>query len=206
MDGFDHVISGEDELRELIDPPMERALRKQLDHVDAHCVDFIARSRFFVLATTGADGSCDASPRGGPEGFVTVLDEHRLAIPDYTGNRRLDSHTNIVETGRAALLFLLPGMRETLRIQGRACLTTDPELRASMSDGPRHPRLAIGFTVEEAFLQCGKALVRSELWQTGTWPEELPSAAEIARTHARLGETVEEAEARIEESFAKRLW
>jgi uncharacterized protein len=170
MSRFQHRITSMDDLRALIPPPDAPAVRKNIDHLDAHCRAFIARAPFLVIATSGADGSCDASPRGGDPGFVRVLDDHSLAIPDYPGNRRLDSWANILASGQLQLLFFIPGVRETLRIGGRACLTRDPEILARLDDRGRTPRLALGVDVEIAFLQCGKSLVRSALWDPATWP------------------------------------
>ena len=132
---LDHAISAFDDLREHIGEPHQRVLDKQLDHLDRHCRDFIARSPIALLATADADGRCDCSPRGGPPGFARVLDERRLAIPDYTGNRRQDSHVNLLENPHVGLLFLLPGMGETLRVNGRATLTRDPELLEDLPTG-----------------------------------------------------------------------
>jgi predicted pyridoxine 5'-phosphate oxidase superfamily flavin-nucleotide-binding protein len=124
---LDSAITTFDELRQHIGEPRPAVLDKQLDHLDRHCRDFIARSPIALLATAGADGRCDCSPRGGPPGFARVLDERRLALPDYT-DRRQDSHTNVLENPNVGLLFLLPGMGETLRVNGRATLTRDPAL------------------------------------------------------------------------------
>src|SRR5688572_19142802 len=179
MPRFEHRITTIEELRTLIPPPDAPAVEKDIDHLDVHCRAFIARSPFLVIASAGADGTCDASPKGGNPGFVRVLDDHRLAIPDYPGNRRLDTWRNILEAERLQLIFFIPGMLETLRISGRGCLTRDPDLLARLDDRGRTPKLALGVEVEVAFLQCGKALKRSALWDPDTWParEELPRAA-----------------------------
>jgi PPOX class probable FMN-dependent enzyme len=141
---LDDAITTFDELRQHIGDPRPAVLDKQLDHLDRHCRDFIARSPIALLATAGADGRCDCSPRGGPPGFARVLDERRLALPDYTGNRRQDSHTNVLENPNVGLLFLLPGMGETLRVNGRATLTRDPALLDELpTGGTKPPRLAL---------------------------------------------------------------
>src|SRR3954469_3404167 len=132
---LDHAITAYDALREHIGEPQQRVLDKQLDHLDRHCRDFIARSPIALLATADAEGRCDCSPRGGPPGFARVLDEHRLALPDYTGNRRQDSNANVLENSHVALLFLLPGMGETLRVNGHARLTREPELLEGLITG-----------------------------------------------------------------------
>ena len=114
---------------------------------------------------------------------MRVLDEHRLLVPEFPGNRRADSHRNLLENPRAAMLFTIPGLRETLRVAGRACITRDESLLANLAVDGRAPKLGIGLEVEEAFIHCAKALIRSGLWQPDTWPEELPSASAILRDH-----------------------
>lgn len=195
-------------LTELYPPPAGISTTKQIDRLDRHCRDFIALSPFVVLATAGADGSCDASPRGGPPGFVKVLDERRLAIPDAKGNRRIDSLGNIAENAQAALLFLMPGMGETLRVNGVASLETDPALLESVAvDGTGVvPKLAVVVEAEEVFLHCGKAMIRSKLWDPTTWPNKRPSAARIFKDHAKLDDGVEEIQAYLDEGQQKRLY
>jgi hypothetical protein len=206
----DHAIDAVDQLREHIGEPQQRVLDKQLDHLDRHCRDFIARSPIALLATAGADGRCDCSPRGGPPGFTRVLDARTLAIPDYTGNRRQDSHVNVLENPHVGLLFLLPGMGETLRVNGGARLVGDPALLGSLSTGgTRPPRTALVVHVEEVFLHCAKAFLRGHVWDPETWTpaEDLPSAAEIYRDHRDTpGLTVTQVQSELEESIRERLW
>jgi uncharacterized protein len=209
MAGFAERLTSLDALRELIPPPEKPAVEKAIDHLDEHCRDFIARSPFFVLASSDASGRCDASPKGGPPGFVHVLDDHRLAIPDYPGNRRLDSYTNILENGGVELIFLIPGMTETLRVRGRACMTRDPGVLADVTENGKAPKLALGVEVERCFLQCGKSLKRSRLWDAHSWPdrEDLPSAARIFRDHIAVeGITEEAAEEHLRHSYEHNLW
>jgi PPOX class probable FMN-dependent enzyme len=206
---FGKLVQSEAELREVVPAPGADSppLRKQIDHLDAHCRDFIARSPFFLLATANAAGDCDASPRGGPPGFVRVLDGRRLVVPEYPGNRRADSHRNLLENPRAAMLFAIPGLRETLRVAGRAYITRDEGLLADMGVAGRMPKLGIGLEVEEAFIHCAKAFIRSNLWQPESWPEELPSASAILRDHIDAPNvTAEEVAARLDESYVKRLY
>lgn len=151
-------------LRDLYPTVRPRAVAKQLDRLDPHCRRFIAQSPFLVLATVGADGRVDASPRGGDPGFVRVVDERRLWLPDASGNNRLDSFANIAQTGRCGLLFFLPGMDETLRVNGRAVLLNDAEVLGQFSHQRHPPRLVLEVAVEEAYLHCAKALMRSRLW------------------------------------------
>ena len=206
---FGELVQSEAELREVVPPPSEDSppLRKQIDHLDAHCRDFIARAPFFLLATSNSSGDCDASPRGGPPGFVHVLDERRLVVPEYPGNRRADSHRNLLENPRAAMLFAIPGLRETLRVAGPACITRDEELLGAMGVNGRTPKLGIGLEVEEAFIHCAKAFIRSSLWDPQSWPQELPSAAAILRDHMDIPDLTEsDVAAGLEDGYAKRLY
>ncbi|MFY0643376.1 MAG: pyridoxamine 5'-phosphate oxidase family protein [Bacteroidia bacterium] len=155
-------ITSKQELRELYGSVSVRAQKKVLNTFDKHATNFIAHSPFFVLASTDSKGKMDNSPRGGKPGFVKVKD-NTLIIPDAKGNNRVDSLINIVETGQIGLLFLIPGVDETLRINGKASITTDPELIALFQD--KSPiKSVILVEVQELFLHCAKALMRSELW------------------------------------------
>ncbi len=133
------IVTSIEALRDLYPAPAERALRKQIAVLDPHCRDFIAASPFVLLATSGADGSCDVSPKGGPPGFVRVLDEHRLALPDAPGNRRLDSFTNVMANPQAGLLFLIPGLGETLRVNGGCVLCTDADILDALANDSKRP-------------------------------------------------------------------
>ncbi len=156
------------ELRTIYCEPNERAALKVLDHLDAHCRNFIALSPFLVLSSSSAQGRTDASPRGDPPGFVAVLDDYTLLIPDRPGNNQIDSLSNLVEHPYVGLLFFVPGMNETLRVKGRAEIVTGGELLAGLSVGGKPPLSALRVTVEEAFLHCGRSLIRSRLWDPET--------------------------------------
>src|SRR4051812_44671191 len=127
------AISDEAQLRELVPDPPQRAWDKEQDHLSAPAAAFVAASPFLVLATSAADGRCDASPRGGPPGFALVLGERRIVLPDYRGNRRQDSHRNILENPQVGLVFLVPGVKETLRVNGTATISTDAALREQLT-------------------------------------------------------------------------
>ena len=157
-------IDSLEQLRAHYPPAQGRSLSKQLDRLDPHCIAFIGLSPFVVLATGGAGGQLDASPRGGAPGFVHVLDAHTLLLPDAKGNNRLDSFSNIAETGRAGLLFMIPGVDETLRVNGDASLSDDPALLAYFAAERNPPRLVMRLRVAEAYLHCAKALMRARLW------------------------------------------
>lgn len=209
MESFGKLVRSESDLRAVIPSPPEGApaLRKEIDHLDEHCRDFIARSPLLMLATADAEGRCDVSPRGGPPGFARVLDRRRLLLPDFPGNRRLDSQQNLLANPRASLLFLIPGLGETLRVEGRACITSDPELLAALAVDGRPPALGIGVEVETAFIHCAKALIRSGAWKPETWNDELPSASRILRDHMAVPDLSEADVAdRLADSYKKTLY
>jgi uncharacterized protein len=158
------MIDDAQALRALYPMPSERALRKQLQALDEHCANFIALSPFVVLSSVDAAGRLDASPRGGAPGFVKKADAHTLFIPDAPGNHRLDTLTNIVATGRIGLLFLVPGVDETLRVNGTARLTRQALHLQRFAAEARMPKLLIEVGVQEAYLHCAKALMRAQLW------------------------------------------
>ena len=203
----EHVIETAEQLRSSYGEPSERAARKSLDHLDRHCRRFIALSPFVVLASAGADGRVDCSPRGDPAGFVAVLDDRTVLLPDRLGNNRVDSLTNVLESPYVGLLFLIPGVNETLRLNGRASLTTDPNLLEPFSVEGRAPRSGLVIEVEEVFLQCTKALVRSRLWADESRVDRkavLPSFGQMLADHVGLpdGEAVErEVQARIRKTM-----
>ena len=170
-------------LRALYAPARERSVQKEIPQLDAHCAHFIALSPFVVVASAGTDGAMDASPRGGERGFVKMLGAGTLLIPDSPGNNRLDTLENIVHTGRVGLLFLVPGVDETLRVNGTAVLTADEATLARCADAKRAPKLVIRVTVEAAYLHCAKALMRSKLWDASRHLDRaaLPSMGEMLR-------------------------
>lgn len=174
--------SGE-QLRSLYPLPKARALRKQLNALDIHCRRFIELSPFLVVASGDAVGRMDASPRGGQPGFVHVVDERTLWIPDSPGNNRLDSLSNIAATGRIGLLFLIPGVDETLRVNGAARLLTDSAATGAFATEARTPKTVIEVRVEEAYLHCAKALMGSQLWATESRQERsvLPTMGQMIR-------------------------
>jgi PPOX class probable FMN-dependent enzyme len=187
--------------------PVARA--KQIDRLDKHCRRFISLSPFLCLGSAAADGRTDVSPRGDPPGFVKVLDDRILAIADRPGNNRIDSSNNIVETGRLGMIFFIPGIEDTLRVNGTAALSRDPALLQSMAIDGKLPRLAILVHVEEVFLHCARALKRARLWDaTRHVPRDmLPSLGRmIIEQTGRTDVSVEEADARIEKSYREHLY
>ena len=189
------------DLRAFYPAPKERALRKELTRLDPHCQRFIGLSPFVVLASAGADGALDASPRGGAPGFVRAPDAHTLLIPDAPGNHRLDTLENIVATGRLGLLFMIPGFDETLRVNGAAVLSTDPGDIGLCTTERRAPRLVVRVTVSAAYLHCAKAFLRSKLWSPASRVERttLPTMGQMISEQTGLQvapETREEMERR----------
>jgi uncharacterized protein len=158
------IIKNEEMLRDIYAQPKGRSLTKVLSSLEEHLINFINHSPFLIMSTVNQDGKLDASPRGGTAGFVKVLDNNRIILPDASGNNRLDSLVNIVERGEVGLLFLIPGVNETLRINGKACINIDQSLFELFESEDKKPISFLDIQVEEVFLHCAKALMRSKLW------------------------------------------
>ncbi|WP_320782153.1 MSMEG_1061 family FMN-dependent PPOX-type flavoprotein [Streptomyces sp. CRN 30] len=169
-----------DGVRALLGEPDAMTARKKTDRLDPFFRRFIAHSPFLTMATADARGRADSSPRGDYPGFVKVLDDRTLAVPDRPGNRIADSFTNLAENDGVGLLFLVPGLRETLRVNGRGYLTDEPDVLTRMETEGRRPVLAVVVEVEEVYYHCGRALIRSRLWDPAAQAlaEEMPSAGE----------------------------
>ena len=172
-----------EDLRTLYAPARERSVKKELTQLDAHCQRFVALAPFVVIASGDVEGAMDASPRGGAPGFVKAIDDGTLLIPDSPGNNRLDTLENIVLTGRIGLLFLLPGVDESLRVNGRAVLSTGGADIDLCAEPKRRPKLVIRVTVEAAYLHCAKALMRSSLWDASQHinRQTMPSMGEMLK-------------------------
>ena len=194
-------------LREIYRQPAQRSLDKEVDHLDAHCRDFIAHAPFLVLATGSATGRVDVSPKGGTPGFVTVLDDHHLAVPDMAGNNRLDSMQNIVSDGHASLLFMVPGIDETLRVVGRASVSVDPGVLDQCSVDGMRANVAIVVAVDTAYIHCAKALRRGSVWHPEQWPDTSGMARPACMLADHIGlEQAELNEQFLEQSYAKTTW
>lgn len=182
-----------EELRALYPAAHERALKKQLSFIDGHCRRFIELSPFLVISSKGGDGLADASPRGDEPGFVHILNETTLAIPDWPGNNRLDTLSNIVADPAIGLLFLIPGVDEVLRVNGDAQLRTDEELRTPFARSGKLPRLVVTVRVREAYLHCPKALMRAKLWDPAARIERslLPTLNEMIHDQVKSTAPVE---------------
>jgi uncharacterized protein len=197
---------GASDLATIYPKPSPRVIAKARPEIDAHAKKFIAMSPFCVLATSGSDGSVDASPRGGNPGFVNVAGPNRLLMPDRSGNNRIDSFRNIVEgSGFVQLLFFVPGIDETLRVDGKGRLSAEPDLLASMVEFGKPPRAVLSIDVHEAYFHCGKALMRSKLWSSDTQVERaiFPSIAEVIHEQTKLGEP--EPQVVVEERYKTQL-
>jgi PPOX class probable FMN-dependent enzyme len=191
----DTQISSVRELEDLLGTPMPRAVTKERDRLRPTDRDWLALSPFVLVATSDADGNCDVSPKGDPPGFTHVVDDRTLALPERPGNRRADGFHNILANPHVGLLFLIPGRRETLRINGRARLLTDaPWFDELVVEGHR-PLLALVVDIDTIFFHCQKAFMRSNLWKPETWtPEQLPPHARLIKSVQDTPETVEELE------------
>jgi uncharacterized protein len=206
---FKHVVTGEDELRALMGAPSERAVKKESATLDEPSCKFIAHSPFLLLATANASGQCDVSPKGDGPGFVRVLDERHLVIPDRPGNKRLDGMRNLLQNPHVGLIFLIPGREETLRVNGRASIVRDEEILAALAVRGKAPLVAIGVEVEECFFHCPKAFRRSALWEPAAWPDRsvLPSMACVLYEKLKpAGKTLEEYERESEEGLQRTLY
>ncbi len=202
------TIESVDGLREIYRAASGGAVEKVISVLDEHCRDFLAKSPFFVLSTADGEGQCDGSPKGGRAGFVEMLDEHRVAWADYSGNNRLDSFENVVDNASVALLFLIPGLSETLRINGTAELSTDTELRERFAVDGRPAKVVAVVTVDEAYVHCAKALRRSALWESESWIDagRRPNAAAMLKDHAAYDIPTEVVEDALAKDLEATLW
>lgn len=211
-ESYESQISTEADLRALYDQPLERVIKKQLTHLDHYCRQLIALSPLMCLATTDADGTVDVSPRGDAPGFVRVEDDKTLLIPDRRGNNRLDSLANIVANPQVGLLFMVPGINETVRVNGSAIVVADRGLCESFTFKGKAPATVIVVTVREAYFHCAKAFMRGKVWDPETRVERgvLPGLGQIVAEQI-AGSAISEAEARkadavIEEAYRTRMY
>ncbi len=208
------VYEKEADLRGTMGEPMEIAKKKCIPSLDEHCKAFITRSPFLCIGTSGADGRADVSPRGDPPGFVQILDDNTIFIPDRPGNNRLDTMTNIIENPNVGLIFMVPGFDDTLRVNGKATIVQDGDLaRAAVVNG-KEPKVGIKIQVEEAFLHCAKAFKRSKLWDDGSRQNrrEMPSLGRMILEQTAppaeppSEDTVKDADEFIEENYRTELY
>ena len=205
---FSDIITTEEQLREILGYPSQVAANKAVSTLDEHCQSFIASSPFMLIASSDGDGNVDISPKGDPAGFVKVLDEKTLAIPDRPGNRRGDTFRNILQNPKVGLFFFIPGKQETFRVSGKAMIVRDQWLREQMPMRGKTPDFAIVVTIEEAFMHCAKCVIRSGIWQQEQWPElsGLSSLAQVMVDHTKLPDSVEKLQTLIDDGYRDRLY
>ena len=198
---FEEVITTHERLRELSKQPSQRASNKIIDRIDDICRRFIAASPFVVVSSRGADGAMDLSPKGDPPGFVVVLDDKTIAIPDRLGNHRLDTFENLITHADVGLLLMIPGHGDTLRISGKGKIVRDAALQNRLAVNGKPPNLVLIVAVEKAHMHCAKCMIRSNLWRPERWPDrsDVPSLAEAIVAHARSSETVAQVQAVIDD-------
>ena len=204
----ENVITTMNQIRSVIDGIHDAQKGKVLDHIDDHCRIWIERSPFLVMSTVDTAGHLDTSPKGDPAGFVKVIDDKTLAIPDRPGNHRFDSFQNILQTGRIGIVFLVPNRNEVVRVNGSAQIVRDADLRESMAINGRIPAFAILVRVEEAFYHCGKAIIRSKLWKPdqAAPTDGLPTYGEALFDQSPSALSQEEIEARLKHNDENRLY
>ncbi|MDI5986610.1 pyridoxamine 5'-phosphate oxidase family protein [Halomonas sp. M4R5S39] len=205
---FDEIITSRVRLREVIQEPSRKVSHKVIDHIDDICARFIAASPFVVVATRGLENRLDLSPKGDPAGFVAVLDANTLAIPDRLGNNRVDSFENLLVHPQIGLIFMIPGVGDTLRVRGKARLVRDKALQERLAVAGKAPNLVLVVTVEAAFMHCPKCIVRSHLWSPAHWPDtrKVPSLAEAMVAHGALDDSVPQMQAIIDHDGRQRLY
>lgn len=202
-------VTSHDELRTIYKPAGDGSLRKELKALDGHCVSFIARSPFVVIGTSDGKGHADVTPKGDKPGFVAVLDNRTIAIPDRPGNNRLDTLENLIVAPAIGLLFLIPGMDETLRVNGTGRITADDALRARFEVDGKLPQSVIVVEVGSAYMHCAKAFMRSQLWQPATWPDRkaMPTLGQILKDQLAVDlETAEATDRWLDDAYAKSMW
>lgn len=201
-------ITSAAEVQAILGSPLPTQANKIIDHIDGHCRAWIARTPFIVISSISAGGAMDISPKGDPPGFVKVLDQHTLAIPDRPGNNRADTLLNVLEHPSVGIVFIIPKRREVVRVNGTAALARDPDLLDDMAVNGKTPDLAMIVRVREAFFHCGKSMIRSGLWEPERWGpvDGLPTYAQALKDHAASADTVETIQARVEFSEARRLY
>jgi uncharacterized protein len=201
------IVGTVEELRALHRDPSALVRQKKQPLIDEAARRFIETCPFLLVATAGVDGGADVSPRGGDPGFVRVLDDRHVAIPDLNGNNLLDSLSAVITTGRAGLLFVVPGRDETLRLNGAAWVSTDPELLASFSPSIRTPKVALVVRADEVFIHCAKAFRRGRVWDPESWAElaAAPDGIDILCSQRLVDGPAEEVRAAAEEIYARDL-
>lgn len=197
-----------EELRAVYKPAAERSLRKEMRKLDKHSRNFIERSPFVLIGSQDGRGNGDVTPKGDKPGFVSILDDTTIAIPDRPGNNRLDTLENIIKNPSIGLLFLIPGMNETLRVNGEARVTVDPEFRSRFTVEGRPPLSVVVVEVASVYMHCAKAFLRSKLWEPASWPrrDEMPTLGEILSDQLATETDGADTDREIAEIYAKTMW
>lgn len=201
-------VNSVEELRAHYKAASERAVKKELPFLDPHARNFLARSPFVLIGSQDVNGNADVTPKGDKPGFVVMLDDVTIAIPDRPGNNRLDTLENIVANPAVGLLFLIPGMNETLRINGEGRITADAGLRAQLAVDGREPATVLVVKIKAVYMHCAKAFMRSELWSPESWPDraDMPTLGAILRDQIGLAESASELDDSLDKSYAKSMW
>ncbi len=191
---FSNFITSSEELERITGAPLPQIVAKELTGLDQMCRDFIDASPFCLIASANPSGHLDISPRGDPAGFIEVLSDTLIAIPDRPGNKRVDTFHNVLQDPRVSVIFLVPGKMETLRLRGRAKICTDPDLLSKMAMNDREPKLALLINIDTVFAHCPKCIIRSHLWQADEWPDasNLPNMNAMMVKHAKINKTPDE--------------
>lgn len=205
---FKQVITSEEELREIMGHPSENVTRKTLDHIDENSQQFIEQSPFIIISSADKNGNMDSSPKGDPQGFVKLLDSRTLVIPDRLGNRRADTFMNILENPKVGVIFLIPGIRETLRVSGKAQIVRDEDILAMVAHKDKIPNFALIVHVEEAFMHCAKCIIRSKLWEgiDENAPRTVPTLAKSMVDSGKLDKSYQEMDDIIKNDEKTRLY
>jgi PPOX class probable FMN-dependent enzyme len=210
---FSNKIESLDELellRSEIGYPNKLVANKTIKSLDSSSIDYINKSPFIIIATSNQDGTCDASPRGDAPGFVWIIDEKHLFIPERPGNKRMDSIQNIIHNPHIGIIFIIPGMEETFRVNGKACITRDQTLLNHSAVNGKLPIMGIGVEIEECYMHCAKAFKRSGLWNAASWlpKSDLPSAPKMIVSHlnGKIQVTEEQVKEALDDSYKNRLY
>lgn len=197
-----------EELRAIYKAPTETSLRKEMSRLDGHAKAFLEKSPFVFIGSQDRSGLADVSPKGDQPGFVAVLDDHTIAVPDRPGNNRIDTWLNVIENPAVGLIFLIPGMDETLRINGEARLTNDAALCEQLAVNGRPAQAVLVVAIRQVYMHCAKAFMRSALWKPDTWPDrgEMPTLGQIIRDQLALADTADAIDTRINDSYQRTLW
>lgn len=208
MQTYKEIIKTEAQFREIMGHPNERVSSKVLNHLDQNCQTYIQKTPFIILSTANKQGHQDTSPKGDPAGFIKILNQNTLAIPERLGNRKADSFSNILENPNVGLLFIIPGKKETLRASGTAIIVRDENIRQELNHKNKLPDFAIIITIKEAYFHCAKCMTRSNLWQPEHWPtqENLPTLGKTMVDAGKLKLSAQEMDELIEKDYKNRLY